>query len=210
MQLTSRACGRRHASPRSTWRPHASGPLPPSMRCPPAPTPQECGAGVVQGALEGYNGTILCYGQTGAGRVAWGSACTVTTRMLRAPGDTWRHSACRGGARTGAWTAAFSDSATHPPAGAGKTFTMTGDRSCYQRRGLIPRTVSALLAALRGDPGIVSWRLRVTYLEVGSTRASERSPCCAARMSAHSSSAKLRTAAGRMANVWSPAAPEKS
>ena len=62
----------------------------------------------------------------------------------------------------------------HPPAaalhptnpGAGKTYTMTGDRSSYQQRGLIPRTVSALMAALRSEPGLASWQLRVSYLEV--------------------------------------------
>jgi hypothetical protein len=31
----------------------------------PPPPPKECAEDVVQGALEGYNGTILCYGQTG-------------------------------------------------------------------------------------------------------------------------------------------------
>jgi len=75
---------------------------------------KECAVDVVAGALEGYNGTILCYGQTGAG----------------------------------------------------KTFTMTGDRSSYQQRGLIPRTIAALMAALRAEQGLASWRLRVSYLEV--------------------------------------------
>ncbi|GBF93731.1 kinesin [Raphidocelis subcapitata] len=75
---------------------------------------EECGADVVQGALEGYNGTILCYGQTGAG----------------------------------------------------KTYTMTGDRAAYAERGLIPRVVSALMAALRAEQGLASWQLRVSYLEI--------------------------------------------
>ncbi|KAI8477017.1 MAG: P-loop containing nucleoside triphosphate hydrolase protein [Monoraphidium minutum] len=70
---------------------------------------EACALDVVQGAMEGYNGTILCYGQTGAG----------------------------------------------------KTFTMTGDRSAYARRGLIPRAISALMAQLRGDQGLAAWQLRI-------------------------------------------------
>lgn len=68
---------------------------------------------LVRGALEGFNGTVMCYGQTGAG----------------------------------------------------KTYTMTGDRSSFARRGLIPRVVSGLFGALREDPGVAAWRMRVTYLE---------------------------------------------
>lgn len=68
---------------------------------------------------------------------------------------------------------------TPPLPGAGKTYTMTGDRSSYHRRGLIPRTVSALLTALRGDPGVVSWQLRVSYLEVSSRGALVTYVCAA-------------------------------
>lgn len=50
--------------------------------------------------------------------------------------------------------------------GAGKTYTMTGDRASFARRGLIPRVVSGVFAALRGDAGLAAWRMRVTYLEV--------------------------------------------
>jgi hypothetical protein len=53
-----------------------------------------------------------------------------------------------------------------PPPGAGKTYTMTGDRSSFQQRGLIPRTISELITQLRADPGLASWQLRVSYLEV--------------------------------------------
>jgi hypothetical protein len=55
----------------------------------------------------------------------------------------------------------------NPHPGAGKTFTMTGDRSAYQQRGLIPRTIAALMAALRADRGLVTWRMKISYLEVG-------------------------------------------
>jgi kinesin family protein 6/9 len=51
-------------------------------------------------------------------------------------------------------------------AGAGKTYTMTGSPASFEERGLIPRVVSALLSALRGDAGLASWRLRVSYLEI--------------------------------------------
>eukprot|EP00879_Flechtneria_rotunda_P032448 GHRR01035655.1.p1 GENE.GHRR01035655.1~~GHRR01035655.1.p1 ORF type:complete len:172 (+),score=52.60 GHRR01035655.1:750-1265(+) len=64
--------------------------------------------------MDGYNGTVMCYGQTGAG----------------------------------------------------KTFTMTGDRRSYKQRGLIPRTVAATLAALQACPGVSSWSLAVSYLEI--------------------------------------------
>ncbi|KIY97121.1 Kinesin-like protein KIF9 [Monoraphidium neglectum] len=49
---------------------------------------------------------------------------------------------------------------------AGKTYTMTGDRSSFQQRGLIPRTISELITQLRADPGLASWQLRVSYLEI--------------------------------------------
>lgn len=61
--------------------------------------------------------------------------------------------------------------------GAGKTYTMTGDRSAYQQRGLIPRTVSALIAALRTEPGLASWQLRVSYLEVTNMRPMTADAC---------------------------------
>ena len=51
-------------------------------------------------------------------------------------------------------------------AGAGKTFTMSGDASCYERRGLIPRVLAALLSSLRSAPGLASWSLALSYLEV--------------------------------------------
>jgi kinesin family protein 6/9 len=43
---------------------------------------------------------------------------------------------------------------------------MTGGRSAYAQRGLIPRTIAALLAALRTAPGLSSWTLGVSYLEI--------------------------------------------
>eukprot|EP00878_Enallax_costatus_P031175 GHUV01034069.1.p1 GENE.GHUV01034069.1~~GHUV01034069.1.p1 ORF type:complete len:253 (+),score=49.93 GHUV01034069.1:251-1009(+) len=69
---------------------------------------------VIQGALEGINGTIMCYGQTGAG----------------------------------------------------KTYTMTGDRQSYKQRGLIPRTIAATLSQLSAAPGLSSWNVSVSYLEI--------------------------------------------
>jgi hypothetical protein len=73
-----------------------------------------CAEGMVAGALEGFNGAILCYGQTGAG----------------------------------------------------KTHTMSGDAASYAQRGLIPRTLAALLAGLRAAPGLASWSLALSYVEV--------------------------------------------
>lgn len=58
---------------------------------------QACATDVLRGALEGYNGCIMCYGQTGAG----------------------------------------------------KTFTMSGGRSSFKQRGIIPRMISHLFAEMR-------------------------------------------------------------
>jgi hypothetical protein len=52
------------------------------------------------------------------------------------------------------------------PAGAGKTFTMSGNTGSYEQRGLIPRTLAALLSFLRSAPGLSSWSLSLSYLEV--------------------------------------------
>lgn len=51
-------------------------------------------------------------------------------------------------------------------AGAGKTYTMTGGRRDYKQRGLIPRTIASLLAELRAAPGLVSWRVSISYVEI--------------------------------------------
>jgi hypothetical protein len=51
-------------------------------------------------------------------------------------------------------------------AGAGKTFTMSGNTACYEQRGLIPRVLAALLSSLRSAPGLSSWSLSLSYLEV--------------------------------------------
>lgn len=52
------------------------------------------------------------------------------------------------------------------PAGAGKTFTMSGNTGSYEQRGLIPRTLAALLSSLRSAPGLSSWSMCLSYLEV--------------------------------------------
>ncbi|NWH63148.1 KIF9 protein, partial [Geococcyx californianus] len=68
---------------------------------------------LVSEALLGYNGTIMCYGQTGAG----------------------------------------------------KTYTMTGDTTEYERRGIIPRTIQEVFkaAAHSVDPFVT---VRISYLEI--------------------------------------------
>jgi hypothetical protein len=58
---------------------------------------------------------------------------------------------------------------------------MTGDRSTYAERGLIPRVVGALMAALRAEQGLASWQLRVSYLEVGRNAAVAAPLVCSAR-----------------------------
>jgi hypothetical protein len=50
--------------------------------------------------------------------------------------------------------------------GAGKTFTMSGNSASYEQRGLIPRVLAALLSSLRTTPGLSSWSLSLSYLEV--------------------------------------------
>lgn len=50
--------------------------------------------------------------------------------------------------------------------GAGKTFTMSGNSASYEQRGLIPRVLAALLSKLRCMPGLSSWSLSLSYLEV--------------------------------------------
>lgn len=51
-------------------------------------------------------------------------------------------------------------------AGSGKTYTMTGNRQSFAERGLIPRFIAATLQQLAAAPGLASWRLGVSYLEV--------------------------------------------
>jgi hypothetical protein len=43
---------------------------------------------------------------------------------------------------------------------------MSGNTTCYEQRGLIPRVLAALLSALRSSPGLTSWGLALSYLEV--------------------------------------------
>lgn len=43
---------------------------------------------------------------------------------------------------------------------------MTGDRQSYKQRGLIPRTISTTLAQLSTAPGLSSWGVSVSYLEI--------------------------------------------
>jgi hypothetical protein len=54
----------------------------------------------------------------------------------------------------------------HKRTGAGKTYTMSGNTACYEQRGLIPRVLAALLSSLRTAPGVTSWSLSLSYLEV--------------------------------------------
>jgi kinesin family protein 6/9 len=53
-----------------------------------------------------------------------------------------------------------------PLAGAGKTYTMAGNRASYAGRGLIPRCIAALLSRLGSAPGLASWSVVVSYLEI--------------------------------------------
>jgi hypothetical protein len=43
---------------------------------------------------------------------------------------------------------------------------MSGNTACYEQRGLIPRVLAALLSLLRTAPGVTSWSLSLSYLEV--------------------------------------------
>ena len=43
---------------------------------------------------------------------------------------------------------------------------MSGNTGCYEQRGLIPRVLAALLSSLRSAPGLSSWSLSLSYLEV--------------------------------------------
>jgi len=76
---------------------------------------------VVLGALNGVNGTVFAYGQTGAPR----------------PGAPGRPRARRAGALARA-------------PGSGKTFTVTGGPERYADRGLIPRAISLVFSHIAG------------------------------------------------------------
>lgn len=43
---------------------------------------------------------------------------------------------------------------------------MSGNTGSYEQRGLIPRTLAALLLSLSSAPGLSSWSLCLSYLEV--------------------------------------------
>jgi hypothetical protein len=43
---------------------------------------------------------------------------------------------------------------------------MSGNSASYEQRGLIPRVLAALLSRLRSTPGLSSWSLSLSYLEV--------------------------------------------
>lgn len=43
---------------------------------------------------------------------------------------------------------------------------MTGDRRSYKQRGLIPRTIAATLSQLSTAPGLSSWSVSLSYLEI--------------------------------------------
>lgn len=43
---------------------------------------------------------------------------------------------------------------------------MSGNTGRYEQRGLIPRVLAALLSSLRSAPGLSSWSLSLSYLEV--------------------------------------------
>lgn len=43
---------------------------------------------------------------------------------------------------------------------------MSGNTASYEQRGLIPRVLADLLSSLRSAPGVLSWSLSLSYLEV--------------------------------------------
>lgn len=43
---------------------------------------------------------------------------------------------------------------------------MSGNTASYEQRGLIPRVLATLLSSLRATPGLASWSLSLSYLEV--------------------------------------------
>lgn len=69
---------------------------------------------VLMGALEGYNGCVMAYGQTGAG----------------------------------------------------KTYTMSGGRSTFKQRGIIPRTLSHLWALMSSPTDGRTFKISLSYLEI--------------------------------------------
>lgn len=74
---------------------------------------ETCAADVLQHAFEGYNGTIMCYGQTGAG----------------------------------------------------KTFTMTGNRTNFAQRGIIPRLLTQLFMEIKKRTDMTC-SVQISYLEI--------------------------------------------
>ncbi len=74
---------------------------------------QACASEVLKSALDGYNGTVMCYGQTGAG----------------------------------------------------KTYTMSGGKSTFKQRGIIPRMISHLYAEMRAMSDR-RFKVQVQYLEI--------------------------------------------
>ena len=52
-----------------------------------------------------------------------------------------------------------------PPAGSGKTFSITGGAERYADRGIIPRALSRVFAEVKADPK-VQYVIRVSYMEI--------------------------------------------
>lgn len=43
---------------------------------------------------------------------------------------------------------------------------MTGDRQSFRQRGLIPRSIASVVSQLSASPGVISWQVAVSYLEI--------------------------------------------
>ncbi len=55
--------------------------------------------------------------------------------------------------------------AAHPLVGSGKTFTITGGAERYADRGLIPRAIQRIFAAVKAEAH-VQYTIRISYLEI--------------------------------------------
>ncbi|KAL6762937.1 P-loop containing nucleoside triphosphate hydrolase protein [Haematococcus lacustris] len=108
-------------------------------------------ADVVKAAVEGFNGTVLTYGQTGkAATHNHGCGCRrPCPRRCRR-----RRRCCRGDHCSSRWwllvpVVVVVVVVVLVHLGAGKTYTMSGGRQSFKQRGIIPRALAQLFAEFR-------------------------------------------------------------
>lgn len=102
---------------------------------------------IVESVLQGVNGSIMAYGQTGAGS---------DQRAYSAPP-----------------TSSFCSSLAHLSRFlllsalvlVSKTYTIVGDKQSYENRGLIPRAIGHIFRAIGERPDL-AFRVAVSYIEI--------------------------------------------